>query len=298
MLVINLILALNYLNCNMGLNFIKRIRQIRDILNTVVAHKNVDRGFQVAQFLAEHLHNNPKYANNKRLNKSEYQAFSQNGEDGIIQEIFNRIGTTNKYFVEFGVTDGLESNSLLLLYKQWQGLWIDGNGEDIKKINATFNDFITQGKITVKHDFITAENIESLFKSANVPAELDLLSVDIDYNTYYIWEAITNYRPRVVVIEYNAIFPPDVHFVVRYNAKRMWNGTSYFGASLLALEQLGKTKGYNLVGCNFTGTNAFFVREDLNPDLFESPFTAEHHYEPNRDFLYYRNGHSRGHLPD
>jgi hypothetical protein len=282
----------------MGLNFIKRIRQIRDILNTVVAQKNVDRGFQVAQFLAEHLHNNPKYANNKRLNRHEYQVFSQNGEDGIIQEIFNRIGISNKYFVEFGVTDGLESNSLFLLYKQWQGLWLEGSAEDTKKINQTFSDFIRDKKITVKNEFITAENIESLFKSANVPVELDLLSIDIDYNTYYVWEAITNYKPRVVVIEYNSNFPPDALFVVRYNAKRMWDGTSYFGASLLALEQLGKTKGYNLVGCNFTGTNAFFIREDLTADLFEAPFTAENHYEANRDFLYYRNGHTRGHRSD
>lgn len=282
----------------MGLNFIKRIRQIRDILNTVIDQKNIERGIQVAQFYAEHLFNNPKYNNNKRLNKSERQVFSQNGEDGIIQEIFNRIGTTNKYFIEFGVTDGLESNSLNLLYKQWQGLWIEGNAEDTKKINIRFSDFIKEGKIAVKNNFITAENIESIFKSANVPAEPDLLSVDIDYNTYHIWDAITNYKPRVVVIEYNSNFPPDTHFVVRYNAERMWDGTSYFGASLLALEQLGKAKGYNLVGCVFTGTNAFFVREDLTADLFEAPFTAEHHYEPNRDFLNYRNGHTRGHRPD
>nr|WP_294789986.1 hypothetical protein [uncultured Mucilaginibacter sp.] len=279
----------------MGLNFIKRIRQIRDILNIVIAQKNVDRGIQVAQFFSEHLHNNPKYANNKRLNKSEHQVFSQNGEDGIIQEIFNRIGTTNKYFVEFGVTDGLETNSLFLLYKEWKGLWIDGNSEDIKKINARFSDFIRDGKIAVKEQFITAENIESIFKSADVPVDLDLLSIDIDYNTYYIWEAITNYRPRVVAIEYNSIFPPDTHFVVKYDAKRMWDGTTYFGASLLALEQLGKSKGYNLVGCVFTGTNAFFVREDLTADLFEKPFTAENHYEPNRDFLNYKSGHPRGH---
>ena len=282
----------------MGLNFIKRIRQIRDLLNIVIDQKNTEKGLQVAQFLAQHLHNNPKYANNKRLNKYEHQVFSQNGEDGIITEIFNRIGATNKYFVEFGVTDGLESNTLNLLYKQWQGLWIEGNAEDTKKINTRFADFIGDKKLTVKNQFITAANIESIFKDAGVPGDMDLLSVDIDYNTYHVWEAITNYKPRVVVVEYNSTFSPDMHFVVKYGADRTWDGTSYFGASLLALEQLGKSKGYNLVGCVFTGTNAFFVREDLTADLFEAPFTSENHYEPNRDFLYYRNGHSRGHRPD
>ena len=65
---------------------------------------------------------NPKY-----LDRFGYKVFSQNDEDGIITEIFNRIGTTNKKFVEFGVQNGLESNGHFLLHKGWSGLWIDGN---------------------------------------------------------------------------------------------------------------------------------------------------------------------------
>ncbi|PJJ79741.1 hypothetical protein [Mucilaginibacter auburnensis] len=282
----------------MGLNFIKRITQIRNIFTSAIAQNNIHRGLQVAQFLADNLYNNPKYASNKRLNKHEYQVFSQNGEDGIIAEIFNRIGLTNKYFIEFGVTEGLECNSLNLLYKQWQGLWIDGDPEYIKKINTRFSDFIGDKRLTVRNNFITAENIESIFDGAGVPAEPDMLSIDIDYNDYYIWQAITKYRPRVVVIEYNSNFRPDTHFVVKYNAQRTYDGTSFFGASLLALEQLGREKGYVLVGCVFTGSNAFFVREDLIADHFEAPYTANNHYEPNRDFLYYINGHRRNHIPD
>jgi hypothetical protein len=282
----------------MGLNFIKRIRQVRDLLNIVISQKNNEKGIQVAQFLADHLYNNPKYTNSKRLNKNEYQVFSQNGEDGIIQEIFNRIGHTNKYFVEFGVENGLECNSTNLLYKQWKGLWIEGSSAHYHDINTRFKDLIGSGQLQVKNQFITAENIESIFKSADVPVELDMLSVDIDYNDYYVWQAITNYKPRMVVIEYNSIFRPDTHFVVPYNAERSWDKTSYFGASLLALEQLGKSKGYNLVGCSFTGSNAFFVREDLAGDLFEAPYTAENHYEPNRDYLYYKAGHPKNHRPD
>ena len=102
----------------------------------------------------------------------------------------------------------------------------------------------------------------------------------------------------MVIIEYNSIFRPDTHFVVKYNPQRVWDKTSYFGASLLALEQLGNEKGYDLVGCVFTGSNAFFVRKDLTNDLFEKPFTAENHYEPNRDFLYYKAGHPKNHIPD
>src|ERR1700744_2589365 len=130
----------------MGLNFIKRIRQVRDLLNVVIAQKNNEKGIQVAQFLAEHLYNNPKYAQSKRLNKNEYQVFSQNGEDGIIQEIFNRIGTTNKYFIEFGVEDGLECNTINLLYKKWSGIWIEGSPELSKGIVNRFKDIVQTGQ--------------------------------------------------------------------------------------------------------------------------------------------------------
>ncbi|WP_198170162.1 FkbM family methyltransferase [Mucilaginibacter arboris] len=169
---------------------------------------------------------------------------------------------------------------------------------DCKQISERFRNLLEAGRLKIKHAFINAENIESLFDEANAPAEPDLLSIDIDYNDYHVWQAITKYKPRVVIIEYNSIFRPDTHFVVKYNPKRMWDKTSHFGTSLLALEQLGNQKGYCLVGCVFTGSNAFFVREDLVGDLFESPYSAENHYEPNRDYLYYKAGHPKNHIPD
>jgi len=282
----------------MGLNFIKRITQIRNILNVVLRKLDDDKGIKVTQFLSEHLFNNPKYTQSKRLNRFEYQVFSQNGEDGIIHEIFNRIGSTNKYFIEFGVENGLECNSTNLLYKGWRGLWIEGNNAQFKDISTRFKDLLDTGSLVVQNEFITSENIESLFDRANAPIEPDLLSIDIDYNDYHVWKAITKYKPRVVIIEYNSVFRPDTHFVVKYDPKRVWDKTSYFGASLLALEQLGAEKGYSMVGSVFSGSNTFFVRQDLAGDLFESPFTAENHYEPNRDFLYYKAGHPKNHIPD
>lgn len=282
----------------MGLNFIKRITQIRNLLNVVLKKIDDDKGLKVHQFLSENLFSNPKYVSSKRLNKHEYQVFSQNGEDGILQEIFTRIGSTNRYFIEFGVENGLECNSTNLLYKEWSGLWIEGNPDSCSQISRRFKDIIDAGRLQIQNAFINAENIESLFDKASAPTEPDLLSIDIDYNDYHVWKAITKYKPRVVVIEYNSVFRPDTHFVVKYNPNRMWDSTSYFGASLLALEQLGKEKGYCLVGCVFTGSNAFFVREDLVGDLFEAPYSAENHYEPNRDFLYYKAGHPKNHIPD
>jgi hypothetical protein len=236
-------------------------------------------------YLQKHLYSNPKYAGSKRLNCFEFSAFSQNGEDGIIEEIFRRIGVTNRFFVEFGASDGVETNSSYLLYKGWNGVWIDGSQKNLAAIRQSCANAIAKGQLQAVCSFITAENIEGLFKDANVPTELDFLSVDIDRNDYYVWEALQSYRPRVVAIEYNAVYRPGCDFVIPYDAHAVWDKTSHFGASIDALCRLGAQKGYKLVGCCFAGINAFFVREDLLEDHFEPPFTSENHFEPPRYFL-------------
>ncbi|MDB9433654.1 hypothetical protein [Microcystis aeruginosa] len=240
---------------------------------------------QIDNYLLENLHKNPKYDSPKKLNRYEFKVFSQAGEDGIISEIFNRIGTTNKFFVEFGVGNGLENNSAYLLVKGWQGYWIEGSERFCKSIRQSFKDLIVNQQLTLKNTFITAENIEDFFREGNVPTELDLLSIDIDGNDYWVWQAITNYRPRVVILEYNAIYPPESSWVMQYNPSHQWKYNSHMGSSLKALEKLGHQKGYKLVACSFSGVNAFFVREDLLADHFCSPFSAENHYEPARYFL-------------
>ena len=240
---------------------------------------------QIDNYLLENLHKNPKYDNPKKLNRYEFKVFSQAGEDGIISEIFNRIGTTNKFFVEFGVGNGLENNSAYLLVKGWQGYWIEGSERFCQSIRQSFEDLIANQQLTLKNTFITGENIEDLFRKGNVPTELDLLSIDIDGNDYWVWQAITNYRPRVVILEYNAIYPPESSWVMQYNPSHQWKYNSHMGSSLKALEKLGHQKGYKLVACSFSGVNAFFVREDLLADHFCSPFSAENHYEPARYFL-------------
>ena len=115
----------------------------------------------------------------------------------------------------------------------------------------------------IKREFITAENIQELFAKYQVPREFDLLSIDIDGNDYWVWKAVVDYRPRVVAIEYNAMVPPDQARTIAYEPSFIWKKTDYMGASLLALEKLGKEKGYTLVGCDSCGTNAFFVDSTL-----------------------------------
>jgi hypothetical protein len=255
---------------------------------------NIDRQTLLAQHqFIQNLLSQPRYADPKCLNRFEQQVFSQNGEDGIIAEIFRRIGTTDKTFVEIGVGDGLENNTVCLLAQDWKGAWVDGDGSAMQKIRKTFWKPLAENRLTIRQALITAENVAGILNELNVPTEFDLLSLDIDRNTWFAWEGLKKYRPRVAVLEYNSTWPAGVDWKVQYEPSLVYNTTMYMGASLKALERLGAEMGYVLVGCELSGINAFFVRQDLVGDKFCAPFTAENHYEPPRYFLVRRDGHPR-----
>jgi hypothetical protein len=221
----------------------------------------------------------------KRLIKYGYRSYSQNDEDGVIAEIFRRIEPKTRSFIEFGVGDGSECNTLNLLIGGWRGLWLECDAERIHQIRGMFGTALSSGQLSVEMAAVTAENINDLLSSKGPEGGPDLLSIDVDGNDYWLWNALTSILPRVVVIEYNARWRPPLAVTMRYNPDHRWSLQSHYGASLKALEQLGKTKGYNLVGCCFSGVNAFFVRQDLCGEKFCTPFTAENHYEPLRAFL-------------
>lgn len=183
------------------------------------------------------------------LSSYEKKVYSQNGEDGVIEAILKKIGTTNKYFVEYGVENGVECNTKYLLENGWSGLMMDGNPG--------------RNKFNIKREYITAENINSLLKKYHVPKEPDLISIDIDSNDYWVWKATKGYKPRVLIMEYNASVSVNESKTVNYDPRLLWQGTNYFGASLLALVKLNRKKGYSLVYCEKKGVNAFFIRDDI-----------------------------------
>src|SRR5215471_17621430 len=226
----------------------------------------------------------PRYADPKRLLRYGFKVYSQNDEDGIIQEIFQRIGAHTRRFVEFGVENGFECNTAKLLVEGWRGLWIEASSKMVAQMNNHFASFISDGRLKILEQRVTAENINSLFVEADVVGEIDILSIDIDYNDFWVWKAIEVIKPRVVVIEYNTTLRPPLSLVVPYEPSGVWKGGNYFGASLEALVRLGRAKGYRIVGCCFAGVNAFFVRDELCGDLFLEPATSEEHYEPDRYF--------------
>ena len=232
--------------------------------------------------LAEELQYKKEFQEANSLIPYGFKVYSQNDEDGILQEIFQRIGIKTRSFIEFGVDDGLENNTLYLLLQGWKGLWIEGDKRNSKRIIKGLRNFIDEGQLIFVKAFVTRENINTII-SANVSSpQIDLLSIDIDGNDYHIFDAIQAVEARVVVIEYNAKFRPPVSFCVEYDPKFSWKGDDYFGVSLKFLEIQMKKKAYSLVACSLSGTNAFFVKDELLQEFFLAPYTAEKHYQPQR----------------
>jgi len=230
----------------------------------------------------ESLLKHEKYQDPLSLIAYGQKIYSQNDEDGIIQEIFNRIGTTNRRFVEFGVGDGLENNTLALLHQGWSGLWIEGNDKHVKSIRQGLAKTIRSEQLSVINEFITRENIDNLIASNIDEREIDLLSIDIDGNDAHVVDTIERVSARVIVIEYNAKFPPPISYCMTYNPEHTWKLDDNFGASLSYFQTLFAKKGYSIVACNLCGVNAFFIRNDLVEGKFQNPFTAEQHYQPAR----------------
>jgi hypothetical protein len=265
-----------------------------DCDNMNVRIKNIE---SILQFdsLERELRNSPRGSDPVRLLCYAHQVLSQNGEDGMIREIFRRIGVKQKTFVEIGVEDGSECNTAFLLTQGWTGWWLDGNEghqRQFESLRARFR--IIPECLRFERSLVGADNIKAIFDRLGIPCEVDLFSLDVDYNTYHLWAALNQFKPRVVVVEYNAALPPDMDWKVAYDPDRVWDGTQNFGASLKAFELLGRQLGYCLVGCDFIGVNAFFVRNDLAGNHFCEPFTAENHYEPPRYGLVHRRAHRRG----
>ena len=212
------------------------------------------------------------------LTRYERRVYSQNGEDGILDAIFAKIGAGTRRFVEFGVEDGDECITRYLAEcRGWSGLLMDGGYDDPRR--------------NLHRERITAENVVALFHKYGVPPAFDLLSIDIDGNDYWVWTAVAAvWRPRVVVIEYNASEGPHASTAIAYDPDFQWTETDYFGASLQALVKLGASHGYTLVACDSRGVNAFFVIDELvdgnfvrhSPELLFRPprFRAKHGHPP------------------
>ena len=187
---------------------------------------------------------------------------SQKGEDVSLKWTFDNIGTTNKYYVEFGAIDGFEDcNSLYFREKQeWEGLLLESG----KWFPVAPND-----KINLKIETVSKDNICDIFEKYNVPKEFDLLSVDIDSIDYWVTRSILNqYSPRCIMVEVNVRFEPDQSWRLKDNPDWDWDGLKWYGASPLAYKKMLNARGYTPVYVHVDDMIA--IRNDV---LKENGFT-------------------------
>lgn len=247
------------------INYLRQIKEINEKLHYI--QESLGR-IELRQILSTEI---------KNLYDAEYKVFSQWGEDGIIQYLINNIPISNKLFVEFGVENYKESNTrFLLVNNNWSGLVIDGNKENIDYIKQ--DTIYWRYNIKAENAFVTKENINKILIKNGIGGQIGLLSIDIDGNDYWIWEAIDVIEPDIVIIEYNHRFGYEKAVTIPYQDDFVRSAAHasmiYYGASLKALCLLGKKKGYAFVGCNSAGNDAFFVKEDIKPE-FINELTVE-----------------------
>ena len=198
--------------------------------------------------------------------KYELKLFSQWGEDGVIQFLVNHLNIRHRTFIEFGVEDFNESNCRFLMMKdQWHGFAIDGSSANIERLQNSY--YYWQHRLIGKSAFITRENIGALLEESGFEKDLGILSVDIDGVDYHVLEALQEWRPSIIIVEYNDAFgwsrPVTVPYDPSFVRRQKHFSNQYWGANLPAFLHLLKGRDYALVGTNSVGSNAFFVRSDL-----------------------------------
>ena len=225
-----------------------------------------DRLQKIQQSIGRIENRQLRMLNPQNFNDYEFQVYSQWGEDGLLQKLVHEVEIKHTVFVEFGVERYTESNTrYLLMNDNWSGLVIDGSNENIE--------YIKNDPIYWKHNlktecaFIDVKNINSIIKNNGITGDIGLLSIDIDGNDYWIWEAIDVISPRIVICEYNSLWGDREAVTIPYSSTfsrtKSHFSNLYYGASITAFNNLAKKKGYSLVGSNMAGNNIFFVRNDV-----------------------------------
>lgn len=200
-----------------------------------------------------------------RLTANRFGILSDSDEDGITLAIFREAGVSNSRFVEIGCGANGGNSGFLARELGWSGLMVDQNLEMVAIARARFN----AERVNVVQSWVTRETVNDLLEEHGAVGEIDLLSIDIDGNDYWVWEAIEACSPRLAIIECNERFGPDRAVAVPYDPdfERHRDSRIYYGASLAAMVHLGRRKGYRLVAMEPYGPNAYLLRDDIAPAI-------------------------------
>lgn len=201
------------------------------------------------------------------LLEHKHDVYSQSGEDGIIEKILETVPRNDKWCIEFGAWDGLflTNTRHLIECKGYSAVLIEANKKKFADLQRNYSHrkhVITINKFV---GFRENDNLDQILSTTPVPHDFDFLSIDIDGNDYHVWKAISKYRPKAIVIEFNPTIPTHIRFV------QAADPSINQGSSLLALVELGKGKGYELV--SVLRFNAFFIRREYYP-LFQMESNA------------------------
>lgn len=200
------------------------------------------------------------------IKETGYSVFSQFEEDGKLIYILSKIGVKHELFIDIGSDDGINSNCAnLALNLQWRGLFIDANPRSIARGEYFYKRYPNPygNKPTFRCSKVSRENINDIISSAGYSGAVDLLSIDIDGNDYWIWDAISVVTPRIVIVETHINFG-ERDIVVPYDPNYIFPGKhpDYHGASAEAMIKLGRKKGYRLIGANNLGFNFIFLKNE------------------------------------
>ena len=202
----------------------------------------------------------------------EFSGFSQNGEDGILQVLRKQLKIKNRYFIEIGVSDGIENNSAwLVVAENYNGIMIEGNSKLAERADRSMSGYSIGCEC--RNLFVTRDNLDEL-KSLAFHSDPDVFSLDIDGNDYYIASAVLDggFRPKIFVVEFNSVFGPDLSVTVEYRDDFDFSAAHstqlYYGVSISGWRSFFESKGYRFITVDQNGVNAFFV----DPQYFDADF--------------------------
>jgi hypothetical protein len=201
----------------------------------------------------------------ERLTVQRFRMWSQNEEDGVLLALLEAAGVGPARFVEIGCGTNGGNSGMLASELGFDGLMVDGADKPVAACRRRFP------RANVQQAWIERETVDDLVTGHGFGGEVDLLSIDIDGNDIYIWDALTSVQPRIAIAEYNSLMGPEASLAVAYDPQFVWRkgqaGGGYYGASLTAMTRSMAKRGMRLVTTDVSGVNAFFLREDLAPEI-------------------------------
>ena len=202
-----------------------------------------------------------KCKNLDKINSYEYNVSSQNNEDGIIEYIFSLV-PNDKFFFEIGFEYN-QSNTLNLIKNKWNGILVDANKKTCDLTKDLLKIYFKNSKINIINKYVNKKNISELVQNINI----DFFSIDIDGVDYWVLKNINLNNIKVVCLEYNPFLGNEC-ITIPYSENFKKDNDQYFGASLDAYCDLLKSKQFEFIAADSSGTNAFFVKKEYK-SLFE-----------------------------